>query len=81
MHVRAKALLRGAIANGLYYSGLLWLYAAIKLHRRVVVLHDGWLYSFFFTPLGETDETRAALEAFYQGVLASFRFLDGAPLP
>ena len=31
--------------------------------------------------LGETDEARAALEAFYQGVLASFRFLDGAPLP
>ena len=51
------------------------------LNRRVVVLHNGRLYSFFFTPLGETEEARAALEAFYQGVLASFRFLDGAPLP
>jgi hypothetical protein len=51
------------------------------LNRRVVVLHDGRLYSFFFTPLGETDETRAALEAFYQGVLDSFQFLEGAALP
>jgi hypothetical protein len=51
------------------------------LNRRVAVIQDGRLYSFFFTPLGETDEARAALEAFYQGVLASFRFLDGAPPP
>ncbi len=51
------------------------------LNRRVAVLHNGRLYSFFFTPLGETDETRAALEAFSRGVLDSFRFLDGAPQP
>jgi len=48
------------------------------LNRRAAVLHDGQLYSFFFTPLGETDEARAALETFYQGVLGSFRFLDEA---
>lgn len=31
-------LLRKCLASGLYYSGLLWVYAAIKLRRRVVVL-------------------------------------------
>ncbi len=48
------------------------------LNRRVAVLHNDRLYSFFFTPLGETDEARAALDAFYQGVLGSFWFLDEA---
>lgn len=48
------------------------------LNRRVVVLHNGRLYSFFFTPLGETDAFKAALDAFSQGVLGSFQFLDGA---
>ena len=38
MHAQARTLLRKLLANGLYYSGLLWLYAAFKLHRRVVVL-------------------------------------------
>ena len=38
MYAHARRLLRKAIAFGLYYSGLLWLYAAFKLHRRVVVL-------------------------------------------
>jgi len=45
------------------------------LNRRVVVLHNGRLYSFFFTPLGETDEARSAFETFYQLVLDSFRFI------
>jgi hypothetical protein len=48
------------------------------LNRRVAVLHNDRLYSFFFTPLGETEEARAALDAFYQGVLGSFWFLDEA---
>lgn len=44
-------------------------------NRRVVVLHNGRLYSFFFTPLGETDEARTAFESFYQSVIDSFRFV------
>ena len=35
---RFRSLLRKILAHGLYYSGLLWLYALFKLHRRVVVL-------------------------------------------
>lgn len=46
------------------------------INRRVAVLHNGRLYSFFFTPLGEEGDARAAFEAFYQGTLDSFRFLD-----
>ena len=38
MYGRTRTLLRKVIANTLYYSGVLWLYASIKLHRRVVVL-------------------------------------------
>ena len=38
MYAQARTLLRKLLANGLYYSGLLWLYGAFKLHRRVVVL-------------------------------------------
>lgn len=38
VYAHARRLLRKFIANGLYYSGLLWVYAAFKLHRRVVVL-------------------------------------------
>ncbi len=30
--------MRKVVANTLYYSGVLWVYAALKLHRRVVVL-------------------------------------------
>lgn len=45
-------------------------------NRRVAVLHNGRLYSFFFTPLGETDEARAAMAAFYRGILNSFTFLE-----
>lgn len=48
------------------------------LNRRVALIHNGRLYSFFFTPLGEPGE------AFYQGILDSFRFLDvtnPTPLP
>ena len=33
-----RTLLRKCLAHGLYYSGLLWLYAAFKLRRRAVVL-------------------------------------------
>lgn len=47
------------------------------LNRRLVVMHGDRVYSFFFTPLGDTDEARARMEAFYQQVLNSFRFLDG----
>ncbi len=50
--------------------------AGQDFNRRVVALHNGRLYSFFFTPLGDTSETRAKLETFYQGVIASFRFVD-----
>lgn len=35
---RFRSLLRKTLAHGLYYSGLLWLYALFKLRRRVVVL-------------------------------------------
>ena len=38
MHAGTRSMLRKLVANGLYYSGVLWLYAAIKLHRQVVVL-------------------------------------------
>lgn len=54
------------------------------LNRRVVLVHNGWRYDFFFTPLGEEGEARARMEAFYQGVLDSFTFLDETvpePLP
>ena len=46
------------------------------LNRRVAVIHGGRLYSFFFTPLGEEGEARAAFESFYQGILDSFEFLE-----
>lgn len=48
------------------------------LNRRVMVIHGGRLYSFFFTPLGDDDAARAAFATFYQGVLDSFRFVDAA---
>lgn len=54
------------------------------LNRRVVLIHNDQLYTFFFTPLGAPSEVRAAMEAFYQGILDSFRFLDATnptPLP
>ena len=38
MPPRLRTALRRVVASILYYSGLLWLYAAIRLHRRVVVL-------------------------------------------
>ncbi|HAJ34711.1 MAG TPA: hypothetical protein DCL15_03300 [Chloroflexi bacterium] len=46
------------------------------LNRRVLVIHNGRLYSFFFTPLGEEGEARAAFEAFYQGVIDSLRLIE-----
>jgi len=46
------------------------------LNRRVAVIRDGRLYSFFFTPLGEEGEARSAFESFYQGILDSFEFLE-----
>lgn len=54
------------------------------LNRRVALIRNGRLYTFFFTPLGEPGLARAAMAAFYQGVLDSFRFLDATnptPLP
>jgi len=54
------------------------------LNRRIVLLHNARLYSFFLTPLGETEAARAAAEAFFQGVLGSLRFFDAtsaSPLP
>jgi hypothetical protein len=46
------------------------------LNRRVLMIHDGMQYTLFFTPLGDTDETRAMMDAFYTGILSSFRFLE-----
>lgn len=37
-YARIRRLLRSCVAGALYYSGLLWLYSAVKLRRRVVVL-------------------------------------------
>ena len=52
MPARYRTLIRKFLAHGLYYSGLLWLYALFKLRRRVVVLmynrvlpHDADTYS------------------------------------
>jgi hypothetical protein len=50
------------------------------LNRRLVVIHGGRVYSFFFTPLGDSDEARATMEAFYQQVVNSFRFRDREPV-
>lgn len=38
MRTRLRTILRRLTANGLYYSGLLWVYAGLKLRHRVVVL-------------------------------------------
>ena len=46
------------------------------LNRRIALIHNERLYSFFLTPLGETDAARTAAEAFFQGVLGSLRFLE-----
>ncbi len=46
------------------------------LNRRVAFIYDDRLFSLFFTPLGEPGADRAAMEAFYQDVLGSWRFLD-----
>lgn len=46
------------------------------LNRRVALIHNGRLYSFFFTPLGEPGPARIQMETFYQQILDSFRFLD-----
>ncbi|MEZ4710153.1 MAG: hypothetical protein R3A44_23315 [Caldilineaceae bacterium] len=54
------------------------------LNRRVALVHNGRIYSFFFTPLGDEGAARANMEAFYQSILDSFRFLDetvAEPLP
>lgn len=75
---------RGSITVGGVEAVLLDNLPGQDLNRRVALLHNGRLYTFFFTPLGEPGEARAALEAFYQGVLDSFRFLDATnptPLP
>ncbi len=46
------------------------------INRRVAVIRGDRLYSFFFTPLGEEGEARAAFESFYQGILDSFEFVE-----
>lgn len=47
------------------------------LNRRVVVIQQGRLYSFFVGPLGEQGSaTRQEAERLYQQVMDSFRFLD-----
>ncbi|MCB0095476.1 MAG: hypothetical protein KDE46_07120 [Caldilineaceae bacterium] len=54
------------------------------LNRRVVLVHNDRVYSFFFTPLGDEGDARANMEAFYQDILDSFRFLEAVvvqPLP
>lgn len=49
------------------------------LNRRVVLMHNDRLYSFFFTPLGEPGQARADMELFYQGIFDSLRFLTETP--
>ncbi|MEZ4662757.1 MAG: hypothetical protein R2911_34850 [Caldilineaceae bacterium] len=44
------------------------------LNRRAVLVRNGRIYSFFFTPLGDAGEALSNMEAFYQGILNSFRF-------
>lgn len=62
------------------------------LNRRVALVQNGQVYSFFFAPLGEEGTaTRQQAEALYQTVLDSFRFftettgsgavITPAPLP
>jgi hypothetical protein len=53
-------------------------------NRRVLVLHQGRLYHFFFTPVdpGMADVFQK-MEAFYGTIIGSFRFIPvvlGAPL-
>lgn len=46
------------------------------INRRVVMVHNGRIYSFFITPLGEDLGERAEhTEALYQTVMESFSFL------
>lgn len=46
------------------------------VYRRVALLHNGRLYSFFFAPIGEEGTaTRQQADALYQTVIDSFRFL------
>lgn len=50
------------------------------LNRRVVFVHNGRLYNFFLSPLGDPGtETRQQAETLYQTALDSFRWLDGVP--
>lgn len=75
---------RGSITVGGEEAVMLDNLPGQDLNRRVALIHNGQLYRFFFTPLGEPGAARAAMEAFYQGVLDTFRFLDAptaAPLP
>jgi len=46
------------------------------VYRRVALLHNERLYSFFFAPIGEEGSTtRQQAETLYQTVIDSFRFL------
>lgn len=52
------------------------------IYRRVVVIQNDRLYSFFFSPIGEADtETRQQAEALYQTIIDSFRFLEETTTP
>jgi hypothetical protein len=47
------------------------------LNRRVVVVHNGRLYHFFFAPIGDAgSEVRAQAEELYRQVMDSLRFTD-----
>lgn len=52
------------------------------INRRVVLVHDDRVYSFFFSPIGEAEsETRRSAEALYSLVIESFRFLNNSTAP
>jgi uncharacterized protein YraI len=67
---------RGSITVGGVEAVLLDNLPGQDLNRRVVLIHNGRLYIFFFTPLGEPGPARIQMETFYQQILDSFRFLD-----
>ncbi|MCE7985021.1 MAG: hypothetical protein DYG89_27925 [Caldilinea sp. CFX5] len=49
------------------------------LTRRVVLIHNGRLYTLFFAPIGEQGtETRQQAEALYQTIIESFHLLPPA---
>jgi hypothetical protein len=53
-------------------------------NRRVLLIHEGRLYHFFFTPVDPAmADVFQKMEAFYETIIGSFRFIPvipGAPL-